>query len=335
MASFFMLGLFIIADYMQFLDIRQILTRSQYDSIFKVHSPSDFLVLLVRISPTETQSFLLSKDLNYIYLQNDVWAEQIISIVSQVLQRQPLLHSSLDRHVVLLGVWHFGHLLGDHSWNIIFSHKAASSYPLIKLSDPTVFDIGKNLLLDNLSTEELDCDACLLTPSRNTLILPPSTDPSHAMAMSSTYVQSRLKQLSIQPVPKSEYIFLTSDRESRISNISHVRSILKDKFLFVNPLNIPVVDLYSILADCTYLVSENGSILFNVFMSRVRSYFVFASDRCQSNSFTDDYYGGYIYNQFHDSLVQYLYSPCIRRGHHPYSDQITIGYNNLNFLLSL
>ena len=72
MASLFMLGLFIIADYMQFLDIRQILTQSHYDSIFKVHSPSDFIVLLVRISPTETQSFLLSKDLNYIYLQNDV-----------------------------------------------------------------------------------------------------------------------------------------------------------------------------------------------------------------------------------------------------------------------
>ena len=169
----------------------------------------------------------------------------------KVLQRR-LLHSSLDRHIVLLGVWHFGHLLGDHSWNIIFSHKAASSYPLIKLSDSTVFDIGKNLLLDNLSTEELDCDACLLSPSRNTLILPPSTDPSHAMAMSSTYVQSRLKQLSIQPFPKSEYIFLTSDRESRISNISYVRSILKEKFLFVNPLKIPAVELYSILAGCTY-----------------------------------------------------------------------------------
>ena len=218
---------------------------------------------------------------------------------------------------------------------ILFSNKTLSSYPLIKLSDSTNFDVGQNLLLDNLSTEELDCDACLLTPSSNTLILPPSTDPTHAMAMSSSYVQSRLNQLSSPSISKSEYIFLTSDRESRISNIVQVSSVLKDKFLFVNPLNIHVLDLYRILADCSYLVSENGSILFNVFMSRVRPYFVFASDRCKSNSFSEDYYGGYIYNQFHDSLVHYLYTPCIRRGHHPYSDQITIGYNSLNFLLSL
>ena len=320
---------------MESLDIGKILSKTRFDSIRKVHSPSDYLILLVRISPSETQSFLLSKDLCYIYLSNDVWSERIISIVSFVLHRQFYIQATLHCHVVLLGVWHFGHLLGDHGWNIIFSHKLFPSYPLTKLSDSSEFDISQHLLLDDLLTEEFDCDACLLTPTSQTLILPPSVNPSYSMSMSSSFVQSRLKNIYFSPGAPTKYVFLTSDRDSRISNILQIRSILHSKFIFVNPLNCEVSFLYNLLSECTYLVCENGSILFNVFMSRVHPYFVFASDRCRQNSFSEDYYGGYIYNQFHDTLVQYLYSPCIRKAHHPYSDQITVGYNHLNFLLSL
>ena len=320
---------------MEYLDISKILTKTNVDSILKVDSPTEFVILLVRISASETQHFILSKDLDFIYLPNDVWASQIIYIVSQVIDRKTFIRGSLDRHVVLLGVWHFGHLLGDHGWNILFSHNLLPAYPLIKLSDSFEFDIGKNFLLDNLLTEDKDCDACLLTPSQNTIILPPSTDPSYSMSMSSTFVRSKLKKPVNLLDANLDYIFLTSDRDTRISNISKVRSILKDKFYFVNPMHYDVRTLYHLLAGAKYLVSENGSILFNIFMSRSCSYFVLASERCKLNSFADDYYGGYIYNQFHDSLIQYLYSPCISRGHHPYSDQITMGYNLINFLIGL
>ena len=155
------------------------------------------------------------------------------------------------------------------------------------------------------------------------------------MSMPSTYVRSKLKEPLNIHESNLDFIFLTSDRETRISNISEVRSILKDKFYFVNPMYYDVRTLYRLLAGAKYLVSENGSILFNVFMSRSCSYFVLASERCKFNSFADDYYGGYIYNKFHDSLIQYLYSPCISRAHHPYSDQITMGYNLINFLIGL
>ena len=320
---------------MELVDIKTILMSSPNDCIVRVRSPNNYVVLLVRISQSETQSFLLSKDLNYIYLPNSIWAPQIFSIVSHVLRLKTYTTCEIDFNIVLLGVWHFGHLLGDHSWNLIYSNALYPTYPLLKLVDASGFNVARNLLIDNVLTHDLNCDACLLFPSPNTIIFPQSLDPSYDMCMSSSYVQSKLRSQSYDSNHHHDYVFLTSDRQARISNISQIRSSLEHKYLFINPLNYDISSLYLLLSNTKVLVSENGSILFNIFMSRTLPYFVITSERAKSNSHADYHYGGYIYNKFHDSLIQYLYAPCLKEAHHPYSDQISIGYNLCNFLLSL
>ena len=302
---------------MQFVDIKKILTANHKDSIARVRFPNDYVVLLVRISRSETQSFLLSKDFNYIYLPNSIWAPQVIRIVSQILRLKNYTTCAIDFNIVLLGVWHFGHLLGDHSWNLIYSSTVHPTYPLLKLVDSSGFHIEKNLLMDNLLTKEINCDVCLLLPSPNTIIFPQSSDPPHDMCMSSSYVQCKLRSHSLSSVHQTDYIFLTSDRQNRISNISEIRRSLSDKFVFVNPMNYDIPTLYYMLSNSKVLVSENGSILFNIFMSRTLPYYVLTSDRAKYNSYADDYYGGYVYNKFHDSLIHYLYAPCSKEAHHP------------------
>ena len=93
--------------------------------------------------------------------------------------------------------------------------------------------------------------------------------------------------------------------------------------MVINPLLTQPSALLRVISNAKFLISENGSILFNCFVGRVSSYYVFASHRVKHLS-NCCYYGGGIYNQYHQGILDYVYCPVILPRHHAYSDQIEI-----------
>ena len=93
-----------------------------------------------------------------------------------------------------------------------------------------------------------------------------------------------------------------------------------------------MLQILRFLAHSKLVFSENGSILFNCFLSRNDQYYVFASKRSLTLS-PSDYLGGGIYNEYHSQFINYIPFDATRITHHPFSDQIQVDCQQLSHYL--
>lgn len=103
--------------------------------------------------------------------------------------------------------------------------------------------------------------------------------------------------------------------------------------LCLNVTKHTIFDIFNWTKNAPLLISENGSILMNIFLSRTSPYFVLSSPRAKiENQYF--YEGGYKYNEYHKGLINYIYGNLIREHKHPYSDQCYFNYTSLEKAVS-
>ena len=297
------------------------------------HALDNHLLIELEMTNGSTQVFLLDTISEFIYIESSFWINdqlQFIRIALEYLRSGRIRATDLSQFTILLGTWHFGHLLGDHAHQLIHHYHNppnSSQYPLhlssnlLKISKiPGLLNIdphrissspyhfsGNTIRFFNL------CDCLCIFPAKNKSI---PLSVAHAYLNSHSFLAQEAMQRN--------KVFLTSGRQSRISNISELTKVLlENSWTVINPLSCPSAIMLILLSSAGILVSENGSILFNCFLSRSLPYYVLASSRSKELS-PRDMAGGGIYNSYHNRTIRYLhYSPSQEMGH-PYSDQIHI-----------
>lgn len=100
----------------------------------------------------------------------------------------------------------------------------------------------------------------------------------------------------------SKKIFITTDREDRISNISELKKFLKENnFEVVIPSDFNIEDLLSIIKSAKILISEKASILNNVFLIRNDNFFILSS-KTEKNLDKRLFVGASIYKEYNREI---------------------------------
>lgn len=141
------------------------------------------------------------------------------------------------------------------------------------------------------------------------------------------------------PGSKHERVFLTSERSSRISNISDVIAMLRNYgFHILNSRHHSFEHNVSTLRDAKHLLSEHGSIIHNILFGRTQPYTLF----CAKNGLklTDyEFSSGGFYAMLHLDLISYFPCDVANKNigdHHPWANQLVIDTLELqNYLEAL
>lgn len=304
-------------------------------------------VLAIPITAMETQSFMLQKGRPILHPEDNPWHEAQKLLIAKTYKQATriLCNESL---IIIPGVSHFGHLIGDQLGLLLAAHKINLSQRLnarVLLFNPPGSIV--RLLLEMGMEDSLKI-ITHLAPVRIAIesqayilkVKSPSEFHLHAgMAMASELVQKKVRsQVAATKSAGNQHgakIFLTPGQCSRISNISQVRSHLKKNgWEILDPLQVDIFDVLERVAKADSLISENGSILFNCFLARRKPYYVLASTRILK--FKHAWHkGGYVYNQFHDGLIRYVLCDASEISNkHPYSDEIIVSEEALSGLAS-
>ena len=215
----------------------------------------------------------------------------------------------INERVYLLPYYtsHFGHFAGDLLGQILYY---SNYFPEIN---------NQNKLL--IVTPSKEWDEFLIKFSRNNIsIYKPNTILESNYLFRNSTILPRMSSiqnyllarniLNIKIKKKKESpkkVFLTSEREDRISNIYELKKKLEDSgFIIVNPKNYEVIELLTIIKSAKILICEKASILNNVHLVRDEKYFLLSS-KTEKILNKKLFYGAGIYTEFHRGLFQEIY----------------------------
>ena len=296
--------------------------------------PKDLCIIEVDISMEETQVFLIDLNSMTLFLENNFWVQDQVKLIGKVLKIincQNLKPEFLVGRTVLLGVWHFGHFLGDHAHNLIRHYrrdlKGSCGYPIHISSRFS----GLNHLSELLTLPRLRYDVTSNSRAKSStriyrlidcICIYPAIDKAIPLSIAQTHVRLSMPANDSESV--NETVFLTSCRTSRISNVNKLTAYLaENSWRVLNPLTSSPATVLDVIKKARLLVCENGSILFNCFLAREKRYFVLGSTRILDVD-KKSHSGGAIYNRYHDGILEYIPFPPLTIKHHPFSDQIAV-----------
>jgi hypothetical protein len=303
----------------------------------QIHANDDYMIVEIDVSSVETQVFLIDLKLSTLYLETPHWAGEQMRLVANALaysSYQIARRTYLERQTVLLGVWHFGHILGDHAHRLI-SHCRRGQKCSMAIHQSSNFK-GLKSIQAMLDIHQIGSD---VKHDRNTdahirifylrdcLCFFPARNKAIPLSFAQEHVIRNLKKEN--DPNKKRKILLTSGRKERIANIDILARILrKDSWACINPLITPARLVLKLIYNADMLVSENGSILFNCFLARTKEYYVLASERISSMSIRDNLGGG-VYNNFHEGVIRYIRCEALKQSHHPFSDKILVKHSSI------
>lgn len=284
-------------------------------------SASDFYILEIDISSAETQVFLL--DHQAIYLPSMIWADPQRALIERALSSINVESiRTISNRRVLCGVWHFGHLLGDHSYHFFSSPARAIKQKPLHISSSPCQQVWMSNWFPGVQLDRQFESTSAIRVYRldNCDIFMPASYPSSALSALAEYCKL------VHPSPFRRYpskLFLTSGRADRLANIAEIKQLVEAKsWAVLSPYSIGLANLFGYIRHAERIVSENGSILFNIFASARSCYTVLASPRCISPQSQQDWDGGGKYNHFHSGLISYHYCRVQAIGKHPFSDTL-------------
>ncbi len=141
----------------------------------------------------------------------------------------------------------------------------------------------------------------------------------------------------IKKDPKyNKNIFITTDREDRISNISDVKEFLiKNNFEIIVPSNYEIIDLLSLIKSSNILFSEKASVFNNVILIRNEKYFLLSSES-ENNLNTRLFAGAGIYKEFNRGLfneILFKDDPVLQNVK-AYKKRIKVDINKLSSIIN-
>lgn len=309
----------------------------------EIHNNESREFLTIPLNGIETQTFLLKNRKVDPISTSKLWIHSQQHIVDQCIGRAGIL--SIDYPFIILpGTSHFGHFFGDH-YGILVSYLrekrvGMKDYKILLINQPK--SIVDFLFItegaDLFSVLNIEQPTIIHASSHALALMAYKRTNAHTlnyMCTASVHLQARLKKYEF--CSTFEYganLFLSSTEFSRIVNHQEVVEFMcAQGYTHLDPLNESIVSVCQKIMFSNKLISENGSILFNAFLSRLQPYIVLASTRC----ILDDeifYSGGYKYNQFHSGLAKYLYiDPLVESAKHPFSDMLCVTISDLKRLI--
>ena len=302
-------------------------------------------LLIVPLNAVETQVFALGENNRIIAPKPcTIWSESHKNIVKKTLEYASLL--DLDKgYFVIAGVYHFGHTLADTLgplFHFITKERGDNKTKALMFNTNHSIKIMTRLLGVEQGLKHFYSSSPVLLRSRKGFQLIDGNEGinnlEHGYRLAlAAYVGRKLDGYchvseTLQSC-KGKKIFLSSRRHSRIANLDEIVKTLKDSgWEYVDPIENTLIQVLAKIRYAKTLVSENGSILFNAFLSRETSYRVLCSERCLNVHQEDKHeYSGFRYNSIHAGLMQY--HACRSIAHstkHPFADIIYV--NSSEFL---
>jgi capsular polysaccharide biosynthesis protein len=163
---------------------------------------------------------------------------------------------------------------------------------------------------------------------KNSIILPRMSNVQNYL-LAKNILNTIIKKNKFSP----KKVFLTSEREDRISNIYELKKLLENSgFTIVNPKDYNVFELLTVIKSADILISEKASILNNVHLVRDEKYYLLSSITEKSLN-KKLFYGAGIYKEFHRGLFQEIYceDDPINQNVRAFKKRIKV---NINLLLS-
>jgi hypothetical protein len=261
------------------------------------------------------------------------YSKHFLKDISAALNTQavkPILVIDDPAYVIPYMTNHFGHFLGDCLGSIIaLSHRIPADNRKLYVIYPTSLDesISHHANFQNITK----LDAKILN-NNNILFTNAKVLPQLSPWQNLCLAQQIYRNLPSGDCKKPKKVFLTSERASRIANISEVARHLRSAgFFILNPTEHKFEDTLSIIRDCTTLLTENGSITLNVLIARSTPYLVLTSAKGLVLN-ESEFAGGGIFNSFNSFWAQYLVctTPADAQSYHAYSTQIFVDLNELD-----
>ena len=231
---------------------------------------------------------------------------------------------------------HFGHFSGDLIGQILFYinkiKNKSDNRKLLIITPSEKWDI----FLKNFSNDKI-----LLMSPKNALQFNYHFEDAKIFPRISN-VQNFLLAKNIlnefiQDEPKlNKNIFITTDREDRISNINEVKEfLLKNNFEIIVPNKYEIIDLLRLIKSSSILISEKASVFNNVLLIRNKKYFLLSSES-ENNLDTRLFAGAGIYKEFNRGLfneILFRDDPLIQNVK-AYKKRIKVDINKLSSIIT-
>ena len=210
----------------------------------------------------------------------------------------------LDKNLFILPYYtsHFGHFTGDVLGSLLYYLNNISEIN----EKNKLLVISPSLKWDNFISEFGKEKIELMTPKtvlsanydfNNCKILPRMCTFQNYI-LTNNILANQIKMDNTLP----QKIFLTTEREDRISNIKILIKELKNNgFKILNPKNESIKDLLTLIKSSKILISEKASIISNVHIVRNRPYYVLDSPT-ETNFSQGLFHTAGMYRQFHKGL---------------------------------
>jgi hypothetical protein len=241
----------------------------------------------------------------------------------------------IDKPVFVLAYYntHFGHCTGEILGTILFYSDLISEDASRKLLVPTLTQdtdsilslFAKNKLL-TINSELFLSHELILT---NVVVLP-LVHPHQNL----NYLRQKLSTqypycVSLSP----KRVFVTSLRPERIINITDVVAALREKnFYILAMVDFGVIENTTI-KNADLLLIEDGSLGHLALMHRDKKYFVLSPARDFDYS-PADFFGGYVFNEFHSYLRQEIPCEVVSTDKHIMSSRIVVDINSVLHMIN-
>ena len=242
----------------------------------------------------------------------------------------------IDEPVYVLPYYntHFGHLTGELLGSILtYAHYITDDYNRkILMPDPGAEVVG--IIKDTGQAAKFK----FADPSfflNNIVVLSdakilPVSHPVQNVNLLHNFLVAYYPYVSNAPKPK---VFITSRRESRISNINELVEFLQNQGFEIMSGGDFGVEQNSKIRNALVLICEDGSLSHLALMHRGENYFTFSPDH--RNRYSEgEYVGGYVFNEYHHLLRREIPCRIISTDKHIISSQIFVDITQLQSVLS-
>jgi len=270
-------------------------------------------------------------------------SQRAIDDAFKLISKKKDIEISVSCYLLNYNVNHFGHFIGEVLGNILYladknnhflkdkNYSFAIFTPndkwfkLIKIMNPEVNFLNLNAFKN--STQKLIF--------KNSKVIQVSSAYQN-LTLARQYIQRYFSENFRQDKHNSKKIYLSNPENNRIINFNEFDDWLKDHdFQKINPLDYELEDLFLLIRDSKYLISDQGSIMLNVSLIRITPSIVITANQLQTKK---DFIGGGIYNSTSYGLIYELQCTQENNTHisssHPYSQKVKVSVSMLEKLFN-
>ncbi len=270
-------------------------------------------------------------------------SQKAIDNAFKLISNKKDIEISQNCYLLNYNVNHFGHFLGEVLGNILYlsdknnhflkdkNYSFAILTPnnkwfkFIKIMNPKVNFFDLNSFKD--SNQKLTF--------KNSKVIQVSSSYQN-LTLARKYINRYFSENFKKDKNNSKKIYLSNPENNRIINCNEFDDWLRaNNFQKINPLDYELEDLFLLIRDAKYLISDQGSIMLNVSLIRINPSIVLTTNYLETKK---DFIGGGIYNSTSYGLIYELQCTQANITHvsssHPYSQKVRVSLRDLEKLLN-